>query len=149
MPKPRKALVSHEATPYYPGVSRCAGNVILCGSDINSGKDYEHRRGWIRQRMLDLVDAFSIDLFAYAVMPNHYHVVLHIDQYQAPSWSDAEVITSRPLPTDAVTELLRNKCFEELTQHLVGDELSNNLDSVRNSITKIYTQSCLNCLSNN
>jgi REP element-mobilizing transposase RayT len=58
---------------------------------MHSGKDYEHRRGWIEQRMIELASIFSIDLCAYAVMSNHYHVVLHVDREQALSWTDSEV----------------------------------------------------------
>ncbi len=91
MPKPRKAQVSLDSTPYYHCVSRCVRRAFLCDSDIHSGRDYEHRRGWIEQRMLELASIFSIDLCAYAVMTNHYHVVLHIDREQALSWRDSEV----------------------------------------------------------
>jgi putative transposase len=41
--------------------------------------------------MAELVAVFSIDICAYAVMPNHYHLVLHVDSEQALSCSDAVV----------------------------------------------------------
>jgi REP element-mobilizing transposase RayT len=91
MPKPRKAQVSLDATPYYHCVSRCVRRAFLCGYDSFSGKDYEHRRGWIEQRMTELASIFSIKICAYAVMSNHYHVVLYVDREQALSWSDCEV----------------------------------------------------------
>jgi len=81
MPKPRKAQVSLDAAPYYHCVTRCVRRVFLCGYDSFSGKDYEHRRGWIEQRMSELASIFSIDLCAYAVMSNHYHAVLYVDKY--------------------------------------------------------------------
>ena len=92
MPKPRKALVSLEATPYYHCVSRCVRRAFLCGEDALSGQSYEHRRKWIEDRMLQLAAIFAVDLCAYAVMSNHYHVVLHIDRERAEGWEDAEVI---------------------------------------------------------
>jgi hypothetical protein len=54
MPKPRKALVSLEATPYYHCVSRCVRRAILCGDDAQSGKSHEHHRQWIEDRMKTL-----------------------------------------------------------------------------------------------
>src|SRR5690606_20198339 len=34
---------------------------------------------------------YAIDICAYAVMSNHYHVVLHVDEGRANNWSDREV----------------------------------------------------------
>ena len=92
MPRPRSTLVSLDATPYYHRISRCVRRAFLCGEDFVSGKSFEYRRGWIEQRLLELADIFAIDIAAYAVMSNHYHVVLHIDRNTAQGWSEREVI---------------------------------------------------------
>jgi hypothetical protein len=67
MPKPRKAQVSLEATPYYHCVSRCVRRAFLCGVDTLTGKSYEHRRQWIVDRIKQLTDIFSIDSCTYSV----------------------------------------------------------------------------------
>ena len=92
MPKPRKTLVSLDATPYYHCVSRCVRRAFLCGDDALTGKSYEHRRQCIQDRLLALADIFAIDIAADAIMSNHYHLVLHIDRDTATNWSAAKVI---------------------------------------------------------
>ena len=64
---------------------------FLCGQDHYSGQDYEHRRQWVVDRLAVLGEVFAIDLCAYAVMSNHYHVVVRLNQKQAEAWSDTEV----------------------------------------------------------
>ncbi len=92
MPGARKTLVSLDATPQYHCVSHCVHRAFLCEQDTVTGKSFEHRRQWIEDRLLELADAFAVDISAYAVMSNHYHVVLHITREMAQQCSTAEVI---------------------------------------------------------
>ncbi|MBW9267977.1 MAG: hypothetical protein K1563_19490, partial [Candidatus Thiodiazotropha sp. (ex. Lucinisca nassula)] len=92
MPKPRKALVLLQETPYYHCVSRCVRRAFLCGVDTLTGKSYEHRRQWIVDRIKQLSDNFAIDTCAYSVMSNHYHIIVHVDAERAAEWSEQEVI---------------------------------------------------------
>ena len=92
MPRSRKTQVALEATPYYHCTSRCVRRAFLCGRDEHTGNDYEHRRGWIENRLLELGSVFALDVCAYAVMSNHYHVVLHVNVALARTWTDTEVI---------------------------------------------------------
>ena len=92
MPKPRKELLSLDATPYYHCVSRCVRRAFLCGQDSHSGKSFEHRRQWINDKILQLAQIFAIDVCAYAVMSNHYHITLYIDKAKAEHWSDRKVV---------------------------------------------------------
>jgi REP element-mobilizing transposase RayT len=63
----------------------------LCGRDPVNGYDFEHRRQWIVDRIQLLSSVFAIDLCAYAVMSNHYHVVVRINSAAVDDWSDEEV----------------------------------------------------------
>jgi hypothetical protein len=76
MPRPRKAQISLADTPYYHISSRCVRRTFLCGVDQATGHCYEHRRKWIEQRMRLLASVFEIDILSYAVMSNHYHLVV-------------------------------------------------------------------------
>ena len=92
MPQPRSSQISLSDTPYYHCVSRCVRRSFLCGVDHYSGQSYEHRRGWVEERLLFLSSIFAIDICAYAVMSNHVHVVLHVDVNQSQVWSDNDVV---------------------------------------------------------
>ncbi|WP_043739223.1 transposase [Thioalkalivibrio nitratireducens] len=92
MPYPRSALVSLDATPWYHVISRCVRRAFLCGEDAVTGRNYEHRRGWIVERLEQLAGVFAIDVAAYAVMSNHAHLVLRVDAERAQAWSQDEVL---------------------------------------------------------
>ena len=92
MTQPRSQQVSVADTPFYHVLSRCVRRSYLCGIDRESGENYEHRRGWLEGRMRLLSSLFSIDICAYAVMSNHYHIVLKLNPCEAEAWSDNEVL---------------------------------------------------------
>jgi len=88
----RKQLVSIEDTPYYHCYVRCVRRAFICGDDKYSGNNYDHRRQWIKDKIMSQIDVFAIDCCAYAVMSNHYHLVLCIDEQKAKSWDNREVL---------------------------------------------------------
>jgi len=65
---------------------------FLCGEDELTGRDFSHRKLWIVDKIKELSAIYAIDVCAYAVMSNHYHVVLHVDEKEAEGWSNKEVI---------------------------------------------------------
>ena len=92
MTYPRAHLVDQINGGYYHCVSRCVRQSWLCGKDRWTGRSFEHRREWICRRICGLSRIFAIDIYAYAVMSNHYHVVLKLDPKRTGSWSDQEVV---------------------------------------------------------
>ena len=92
MPTPRAQLISLRDTPWYHVVSRCVRRAFLCGVDAYSGQDYEHRRPWVENRVLKVSGVFAVNVAAYAIMSNHYHLVLHVDTERAALWSTDDVV---------------------------------------------------------
>ncbi|MCV6605507.1 MAG: transposase, partial [Porticoccaceae bacterium] len=92
MTQPRNSQVSLLDTPYYHCISRCVRRAFLCGEDTHTGANHEHRREWIMARLTTLESVFAIDICAYAIMSNHYHLVLHINSDAAQGWDDNSVI---------------------------------------------------------
>lgn len=92
MAQPRKNLVCAEITPYYHITTRCVRRAFLCGQDLHTGQCFEHRRQWIEDRVRLLSSIFSVDVCAYAVMSNHYHMVVKLNPDEPNQWSDQEVL---------------------------------------------------------
>jgi hypothetical protein len=80
MTQSRATQVSLVDTPYYHCISRCVRRAFLCGEDKFSGQSFEHRRQWMVERHQFLTSIFTIDTCAYAIMSNHYHLVLHVNE---------------------------------------------------------------------
>ncbi len=93
MTLPRKQLIAVEDTPYYHITSRCVRRAFLCGQDSTTGKSYEHRRQWIEDRLRLLSSIFCIDIFSYAIVSNHIHIVLKLMPQEAEYWSNVTCLS--------------------------------------------------------
>ncbi|MCP4487859.1 MAG: transposase, partial [Gammaproteobacteria bacterium] len=51
MTRPRNTLISLADTPFYHVSARCVRQAFLCGIDHYSGRNYEHRRQWVVDRI--------------------------------------------------------------------------------------------------
>ncbi len=92
MPKPRRLLVDLQSTPYYHCISRCVRRAYLCGDDALTGKNFDHRKQWLIDRMKTLARVFAVDICSYSTMSNHFHLVLRIDADRGRRLSDEQVV---------------------------------------------------------
>ena len=91
MTQPRRHQFDATLPTWVHCTSRCVRKAYLCG-----GRDgrWDHRRGWVEDRLRLLAGCFAVEVAGYAVMSNHLHVVLRMrpDGEGSPSrWTDAEV----------------------------------------------------------
>jgi REP element-mobilizing transposase RayT len=91
MTRPRNEQISVADTQYYHIVSRCVRRSYLCGVDHSTGKNYEHRRQWIENRVRLLASIFGVQICAYAIMSNHLHIVLKLCPEEIESLSNGQV----------------------------------------------------------
>jgi len=92
MTRAREQQICCEDTPYDHCISRVVRKAFLCGFDPTSQQNFEHRRQWIIDRLALLAEVFCVDICAYAIMSNHYHLVLYIDKERVDSLTNLEVI---------------------------------------------------------
>ena len=67
-------------------VQRCVRRAFLCG------EGYEHRKGWIEDRLELLAGSFAVSVCGFSVMDNHLHVLVRLDPDVAQGWSDEDVV---------------------------------------------------------
>ncbi len=83
--------------PYNVGTyhifNRVVRRSLLFGIDPISGNDYTHRRLIVLNRLRGLAQHFSIDVFAFAIMSNHFHLVVRNRPDLVEKLDDREVVT--------------------------------------------------------
>ena len=57
-------------------MNRVVRRCDLLGDDPVSGKNYDHRKVMIENQLQRLAGAFGIDLLGFAIMSNHFHLIL-------------------------------------------------------------------------
>jgi len=87
----RKDIVDNQTPGFYHCTNRCVRRTFLCGIDQLTGYDYSHRKTWLEKRILGLCTIFSVDVYAFAVMDNHYHIVLYLDPLKPLRWTKETV----------------------------------------------------------
>ena len=72
-------------------MNRVVRRCFLLGTDSVTGKNYDHRKVWIEDLLKQFAAHFGIDLLGFAIMSNHFHLILRSRPDVVASWSDTEV----------------------------------------------------------
>ena len=92
MPRiPRKEVIDPTEVGVFHCINRCVRRAFLCGADPFSGKNYDHRKSWLQDRMQFLAANFGIDVLAFSILSNHFHIVLRIRPDVVAGWTDDDV----------------------------------------------------------
>lgn len=90
--KSRRQIINHSDGVYpYHLTQTCARNIFLCGY-TPAGFNRDYRRRIIEKRMFFLHSVMAIDIIAYGIQHNHYHLICLPNLEQAQAWSDTEVV---------------------------------------------------------
>lgn len=89
---PRRETFDPNTVGIYHLVNRCVRRCFLCGYDDYAKRSYEHRRGWVRHRLIFLASTFAFDCLTFAIMGNHLHLLVRNRPDILSTWSDEEVI---------------------------------------------------------
>ncbi|QDV13482.1 hypothetical protein CA51_33720 [Rosistilla oblonga] len=87
----RGEVIDPEQVQIVHCIERCVRRAYLCGEDPYTGQSFQHRRGWIRERLEFLASCFAIDCLTFSIMSNHLHLVLRSRPDVVAAWSDEEV----------------------------------------------------------
>jgi REP element-mobilizing transposase RayT len=72
-------------------MNRTVRRCFLLGDDPVSGKNFDHRKDWMEDQLEIQARHFGIDLICYALMSNHFHLILRSRPDVVATWNDTEV----------------------------------------------------------
>ena len=70
----RNEIFADDEIQVFHLVNRCVRRTFLCGKDNLTGRDFSHRKQWVRNRMEELAGIFGVEVLGFAVMSNHLKV---------------------------------------------------------------------------
>lgn len=72
-------------------MNRTVRRCFLMGNDSLTGKNFDHRKAWMEAELQHLAKNMGIDLLCYAILSNHFHLVLRSRPDVVSVWDDSEV----------------------------------------------------------
>jgi putative transposase len=91
MALPRSKYVQEGQEGVFHCFSRCVRRAFLYGFDPLTRRDYSHRKALLLERLRFLAAVFAVEVCAYAILANHYHLVVRIRPDLVALWTDLEV----------------------------------------------------------
>ncbi len=89
--KSRGEVVDPTEVQVFHVLNRTVRRCWLFGKDPLTGINYDHRKEWIEERLRHFAGQFGIDLLSFAILSNHYHLMLRSRPDVMATWDDTEV----------------------------------------------------------
>ncbi len=88
---PRAEVFAPEEVNIAHVCARVVRRCFLMGDDPISGKNFDHRKDWIEAHLQRFAASFGIDLLGFAILSNHFHLILRSRPDVVETWDDTEV----------------------------------------------------------
>ena len=108
MAKLRSEIIDLQNTTYYHCITRCVRREFL----LNHVEKNLQRKEIMEKRIFNLRKCFSIDILAYSIMDNHYHIALHVNTPLIEDLNDIEILerwTSIFKPHECIQKFLNGE----------------------------------------
>jgi REP element-mobilizing transposase RayT len=89
--RPRSQVIDETKVGVYHVWNRCIRKMYLFGADRYSGRDYTSRKALLQQRLQELSAIFAVDACVWAMLSNHFHLIVRNRPDLAQQYSDEEV----------------------------------------------------------
>jgi len=103
----RQDAINNLLDVYYCN-TRCVRRAFLCGPVAATGKEHHHREHWAPERLQKLALIFTINIYCYAIVNAHLHVVLRGGPDLWRNWTDFGRSLSRSFNKSARRETGRS-----------------------------------------
>jgi REP element-mobilizing transposase RayT len=88
---PRDEIFAPDEIATVHVMNRVVRRCFLLGTDAVSGKNYDYRKDWFEEELERVAAFFGIDCLNFAVLSNHFHLILRSRPDVVATWDDREV----------------------------------------------------------
>lgn len=120
----RKEIIRPNQVAVYHCWATTLPKMVLCGK--KGKKDYDHRKEWIRARLVQMSEVFAVEVCGYSINKDRLDVVIRVRPDVAKKWSKEEVARRwkmiHPQDRDRELEFETVKPSKQQTQELLADK---------------------------